>query len=989
MKKLLYLLFPFFIIFFISCQSEKDFYVRGVSEPLICLNGTWKVCDGSYENILKKDQSSIVWHDIQVPGECMMQGFAIKHDQAFVYATDFFIPADYKEKIINVRFEGVYSYARVWVNGIYIRDHSGGFTAWECDITSAVEPGKTAKMMIEVIDKADEISYASGYAKHQIGGILRNVNLIASPGNSPVLVNISTDFDKNYKDATLVVEGKIRKAEDDCKLMLELYNSAKQKLELNSSEISVDDKEFIIRNLLIEPQKWEAEHPNLYLLKVLFKKQGKVVWQKSYSIGFRDIEVLGNSLLVNGREVKLRGACRHDIHPLLGRLTSAEYDLQDVLLAKEANMNFIRTSHYPPSENFLDLCDKYGIYVEDETAVCFVGSHRTKEYLPGASESSADYTERYLSQLEEMVSNHRNHPSVIIWSIGNENEFGDNFKKSYDWVKSNDPSRPVIFSYPGKVPDSIQSYDIISMHYPGTNGNMEQFGIKTSSFGHKSKPVLFDEWAHVPCYNSETVKEDPNIRDFWGVSLDTMWQKVFEADGGLGGAIWCMIDETFMLPLDLPGFDQWWGKIDKAIIPGNFAGHTIGYGEWGIVDTWRRKKPEFWNVKKAYSPVRILNTENYNYTQGAKVEIPVMNRFDFTNLNELLLTLTVNNASYIITPPDIAPHSKGVITATIEDWPENEPLKLDFVDNMGNLIDSYNLVRARKQAIFSPSSDVGQIDLADNGTEYLITLDKGLKITIDKTKGLFSGFDFGSGIKQFSGPYANIKVLGKEIIYSSYQVNDLCHEWKMNSLSVNKVDNSVKVEINGNYSGIINADYGILVTPGGKITTTYTLSGLPEGVLREAGIKYFLNSDYDSLYWNRKAYWSSYPEGHLSESEATISLFTPDNKSYRNAPAKEWQYDKLSFFYDGTENETDDQLINVARAAKENIYDYILKSKGSETISVKANADRSCRLEKSGDDIILYINDKIDYPDISWGNYSRTITLSDSHSGTTIVVLQE
>ena len=193
-------------------------------------------------------------------------------------------------------------------------------------------------------------------------------------------------------------------------------------------------------------------------------------WYKYYQIGFREIEVVGNRFLINGKQVKLRGVCRHEIDPLLGRVSTAEYELKDVLLAKEANVNFIRTSHYPPSDNFLNLCDKYGIYVEDETAVCFVGSHRTAEYYPGSSESSPDFTDRYLSQLKEMVNNHRNHPSVIIWSIGNENTFGDNFKKSYDWVKASDPTRPVIFSYPGLVPDSIKSYDIISMHYPGIDG---------------------------------------------------------------------------------------------------------------------------------------------------------------------------------------------------------------------------------------------------------------------------------------------------------------------------------------------------------------------------------------------------------------------------------------------------------------------------------------------------------------------------------------
>ncbi len=111
-----------------------------------------------------------------------------------------------------------------------------------------------------------------------------------------------------------------------------------------------------------------------------------------------------------------------------------------------------------------------------------MGSHRTAEYSPGASESDPAFTKRYLSQLEEMVMNHKNHPSVIIWSIGNENSFGSNFIKSYEWVKANDGSRPIIYSYPGNVPDSLQCYNILSMHYPDISGNLSQYAIETRRF---------------------------------------------------------------------------------------------------------------------------------------------------------------------------------------------------------------------------------------------------------------------------------------------------------------------------------------------------------------------------------------------------------------------------------------------------------------------------------------------------------------------------
>jgi hypothetical protein len=252
----------------------------------------------------------------------------------------------------------------------------------------------------------------------------------------------------------------------------------------------------------------------------------------------------------------------------LGRVSTPEYELKDVLLAKESNMNYIRTSHYPPTDNFLQLCDEYGIYVEDETAVCFIINYRIEGYKAAEnSQSDPAYTDRYLSQLEEMVENHRNHPSVVIWSIGNESIYGTNFKKSYDWVKANDKTRPVMFSYPGSAPDSIKPYDILSMHYPGYKGDLDQYGKITKGFGFQEMPVIFDEWAHVACYDNETIIEDPNIRDFWGQSLDKMWAKTFDADGGLGGAIWGMIDETFMLPKDLAGFRDWWGIKDNTFYP--------------------------------------------------------------------------------------------------------------------------------------------------------------------------------------------------------------------------------------------------------------------------------------------------------------------------------------------------------------------------------------------------------------------------------------
>ena len=129
---------------------------------------------------------------------------------------------------------------------------------------------------------------------------------------------------------------------------------------------------------------------------------------------FRDVKIEKDRMLVNGMPVKLRGACRHDIHPTLGRTTTAELDSLDVILFKRSNMNFVRTSHYPPTERFLEYCDRYGIYVESETAVCFVDTYRQKNYAPGKTQDSAEFTPRYLSQCREMVKSFRSHPSIPV-----------------------------------------------------------------------------------------------------------------------------------------------------------------------------------------------------------------------------------------------------------------------------------------------------------------------------------------------------------------------------------------------------------------------------------------------------------------------------------------------------------------------------------------------------------------------------------------------
>lgn len=637
--------YKLYLVYALSClmvlqlsAGERSYvipqFVSEMGQIEILLNGTWDF----------KPSSKSGWTTVQVPGEVVMQGYAIEHDQPFWYRKSFTLSDSYRNKRVILRFDGVYSHASLTVNGKKVREHFGGFTRWETDITSYVKIGKKNEIELEVTDRLDDISYASGYAHHPIGGILRDVTIFALPETHIFDFYAETLLDASYENAVLKL-GYSASASEESEVRYTLLSPQGKRIELPVSVFPLRKGENVevvnelpVNNVL----KWDAEHPNLYSLTVQVWQDGKEISCFSKKIGFREVQIVKERMLVNGMPIKLRGACRHDMHPTLGRTTTEELDSLDAVMFKRANMNFVRTSHYPPTERFLEYCDKLGLYVECETAVCFVDTYRQKNYKPGRSQDDADFTHRYLSQCMEMVNSLRSHSSIIFWSIGNESRYGENFRLSWDWIKKADPTRPVIFSWPGTVKEKDKVYDIVSMHYPNINGGLKQFGMTVQNFEGYDMPVLFDEWAHPACYTYKTLQEDPNIREFWGISLDKMWSKLFNTSGGLGGAIWGYIDETFMVP-ELKVGEPYWKTFARTAKPQEFQGNCVGYGEWGIVDVWRREKPEFWSTKKAYSPVRLSVGKILGFTSGERLIVPVHNRFDHTNLSEIDIRYTRND----------------------------------------------------------------------------------------------------------------------------------------------------------------------------------------------------------------------------------------------------------------------------------------------------------------------------------------------------------
>ena len=911
----------------------------GVSPHITDLAGVWKFSLLPPPEFWSNRVDPAAWTDVTVPGELTAQGHPIARDSEYPYKRSIHIPASARGKKVFLRFDGVYSYARVWVNSKFVREHHGGFTSWDCDITEFATPGQTAWLTVGVTDRADEISYASNYAKHYIGGILRGVKLLVLPADYVSRFHIETDLDPTYKDATLrVTAAAAFHGAPSATLNLQLRDSQGNPVAIEPSTIALSSEkpEAAVAIPVAAPLKWDSEHPNLYALEATVVIDGHETQKHARQFGFRKVERRKNRLYVNGDEVKLRGVCRHDTHPLRGRSVTREIDEKDALLLRDANVNFVRTSHYPPAESFLEACDRIGIYVEEESAVCFVNQPWS---IAAPTESNPDFTFRFLHQFAEMIERDRSHPSIIIWSLGNESHWGTNFAKEREYVKPEDASRPTIFSYPETVTAGFDGYDIYSKHYPNFDGDLTS----------KDFPELNDECIHIACYDADTLKRDPGVRNYWGHFIKRFWENSYTSEGCLGGAIWAGFEEVFMLP-DSP----------------------VGYGQWGIVDEWRRPKPEFWLTKKAYSPVRITGSELPNPGSSQPLLIPVKNWFNHTNLRELKVLCHVGKEAASLPILNIAPGAEGVIRVPACDWRDGEVLELQFYGTGKILIDEFHL-RIGKRVVTFPGPKGPAPKVAENN-QSLTVQNSDFHIVFSKATGLISeGVFRGKKIIE-GGPFLN---LGSTALPPWWLIN-MRHSSTADEVVVSLI--GAHVARHGSGPGM-STEFEIRIDGQGLITTAYTLHD-PVKAANEVGISYVLSSSIDQLSWDRKPIWSAYPHDHIGRPQGTArrqSHFAA--QTYRLPPVGPWSEDTRDFFLFGPDD-PGGRGTNDFRSLKENIW-YASCGWADTPGQVRAESDgtAAARVEVLPDGKVQFnIVNLWAYTDLGYGVNMPPITLERGYN---------
>ncbi|MCL2058663.1 MAG: hypothetical protein FWH01_06340 [Oscillospiraceae bacterium] len=846
-------------------------HVAGVACPVVSLDGVWKITLNPVEEYWKNEVSPAAWDDIDVPSQTTVKGFFPENKKTYAYKTKFAVPCDFEGKTIKLRLDAVNCYARVYVDGRFVRDHYGGFNGWDADVTDFVTAGEAHTLAVGVQDRLGEMSQFS------MGGIIRSVRLYALPTLHIERMHVETDLDRNYRDATLRVALKLSApggttpsgavsggavsdgttpgdAAVDLSVIggtavdLSAIGGAMVELTLTEPDgraaplggpihIS-DDLDHEYSYAIKTPLKWDSEHPNLYRLDAKLMVDGASAVTINRNIGFRKIEIRGNVMYVNGDEVKLRGVNREEVHPLRGRATTHEDIRRDFWLFKEANVNFVRTSHYNPDQYFLDLCDEHGVYVELESSVSFVGQGQDQ------TSDDPDFTARYMDQFAEMIEMNRSRPSVIIWSLANECIWGDNFRLMAKYARSEDPGRPIIFSYPITIQDDDELPDIWSAHYgelATDTSIMVDNHDRGEHFGRL--PVLHDEYIHIPCYDHSELIRDPMVRDFWGESIKRFWDNIFDTPGALGGAIWGGIDEV-----------HWDGRGGGA--------------EWGVIDGFRRVKPEHWHTKKGYSPIRIENRPIGTAKVGV-LTIPVYNRYNHTNLNEVSITWSIAGKSGTQAGPDLPPRARGAITMRVGDVPADAKLRLTFTEPNGIVCDEYELSQAKEAAMLPDWQRAGAAPRIIDGSGSIEVSGECFSLVFSKETGLITcGCYCGEKIIH-GGPYLNL-------------VGMRLSEWSLSGLSASmgglggNNEGLAEVVLRGAY-GKVRVTFLMQIDGSGLMKTTYTIDDMPYnpprskrmvvgvdvGGYAEVGVSFLLSSRVDALSWQKDGLWDYYPDNHI------------------------------------------------------------------------------------------------------------------------------
>lgn len=611
-----------------------------LSKNYLDINGPWKFNYVTSPNDLpkgfeKSDFDDSNWDIFKIPATWDVNGYGypvytnttydfakyiainppfvpVNYNPTGVYRREITIGENWKGKAIFLHIGAAKSNLTVWINGQYVGYGEDGKLPQEFNISPFVKIGKN--LIVLKVMKWNDGSYLECQDFWRMSGITRESYIYSRNSVHIKDIEIKSDLDAAYQNASLnitaVMAGLTTK--NNYSLEVQLKDAASV-LASKSIELKGIKDRFSFDFTVNNPRKWSAETPNLYqVIFTLKDKKGKVVEVIPQHVGFRKIEIKGGQLLVNGKAVYIKGVNRQETDPTTGQTISRARMEEDIKLLKQYNINALRMSHYPNDEYFYELCDKYGIYVVDEANLESHGmGYETSKTLG----NKPDWELAHLQRIQRMVERDKNHPSIIIWSLGNEAGNGYNFYRAYLWLKNRDNSRPIQYerasyaAWDGKNMKFDWNSDIIDPQYSAPTA-MEEYILANPN---PERPYILSEYAHA-MGNSMG-----NFKDYWDVIRA---HKNFQ-----GGFIWDMIDQSvYKTKEDGTRFFAYGGDFGPKDVPSdnNFLNN-------GVFNPERQPHPHAFEVRKVYQDILT------SWNDKEQKSIKVFNEFFFKDLSNVRL----------------------------------------------------------------------------------------------------------------------------------------------------------------------------------------------------------------------------------------------------------------------------------------------------------------------------------------------------------------
>jgi beta-galactosidase len=908
---------------------------RDASPFYLSLNGDWRFHwvpkpEDRPVDFYKPDFDISSWKTIPVPANWQMHGYGVpiytsseypfKVDPPRVtgepdrdwtayknrnpvgsYRRDFSLPDAWAGRRVFLHFAGVKSAFYVWVNGEHVGYSQGSMTPAEFDITDFLKGGDNT-LAVEVYRWSDG-SYLEDQDMWRFSGIYRDVFLYSA---ADVRINdfaVRTDLDADYRDAELTIKPELARYGDrdirGWSVQARLFSPAGEPVfadPLTAEALPILNPDFSadllnewtpqrtparfdrLRATIPNPDKWTAETPAVYrLVLTLNDADGAVVEALSCNVGFREVEVRDGQLWINGRSIKLRGVNRHEHDPDHGRAVPFERMVEDITLMKRLNINAVRTAHYPNDPRWYDLCDRFGLYVMDEANV---EEHGLRGYLASQPSWQAAFLDRGI----RMVERDKNHPSVVIWSLGNEAGYGPNFGAMSAWIRDFDPMRPIHYEGAQRTnndqsdPRDAPTVDFISRMYPKLEPlypserdsrwpRIEQMARDARD----ARPILICEYAHAMGNAIGNLKE--------------YWDAIYAHPRLVGGFIWDFVDQGL-----------WKTAPDgtRYIAYGGDFGDEPNLKDFclnGVVFADRTLPPKAHEVKKVYQPIRI---EPLASAYGG---IQITNLFGFTNLRAFDCRWALSRDGEVLEsgtldPIDLSP---GEQTDPVFLLAKVKPVA-SAAD--GWLRVSFHLREATPWASAGHEIAWQQIALPANTAESTIESNSlgPLRTTSSDTDLRIDGDDFHVILERATGTLSSLVYNGREILAQSTDApagpvlqahraitsndkafgNGMAKVWQRAGLNrMTREVTSFQVNQPGACRVIINTQAVSKTSSGAGFThdATWTIRGdgsidlesrfTPSGdlpPLPRIGVVMRVSGDLERLRWYGRGPWENYPD---------------------------------------------------------------------------------------------------------------------------------